>query len=507
MGGWRIGRRGAPGRPLLGTARHAQVSTAGLLALRVWCAVCSLLVVLAGPVRAEESTTEDAPPAPRAAPTDIAPAPVLREDERHALERGVGGRLASQFNAAPHPLGVHWNQGLWLVNIPNKFSLKVNFRMDLDYVGINDTRYVDAGGRTGNNPSGGQLRRARYTMRGDFARYAYWKMSVEVTDQSSGLRDNYIDWQRLDARGPALLPSIRIGDFFEPFSLEQQTPSGRLTFMSRAAPTLAMGLGRSLGVMIYDDFANQSFGYQLGTFVSPMTSLKDFGTRIVDDTLVRDGYGITGRIWWMPGGARRGGCQRLLFGLSMSQRLQMDGVRFRARPEAHKFQHVSDTNFSMDAAGDPILGTAENLRMFGAEAAWTHGALGLQGEYYVAHVQSLAAGDPIFHGGYVQASWWLTGECRLLSRGDVRPVEICRPRDPCLVRSGWGGVELVGRVSHLDLNDGSVFGGTQLDVTVGLNWHLAERRRVMLNLVRAQVDDGIANEPIWILQTRLQLEF
>ena len=45
------------------------------------------------------------------------------------------------------------------------------------------------------------------------------------------------------------------------------------------------------------------------------------------------------------------------------------------------------------------------------------------------------------------------------------------------------------------------------NVTLGVNWHLAERRRLMLNLVRAQIDDGIANEPVWILQTRFQLEF
>ena len=443
-------------------------------------------------------------PAPAGAEAEAAPPPakqrVAPQDEWH----GFGESLQS---ARVLPQGLQWDEGLWLRRKPGRFTLRLNFRMDIDYVGVQDDRYVEAGGRVGNTRSGGELRRARLTARGDLGAHTYYKMSVEVTDTTAGLRDFFLDARRFSETGHDLLPNIKMGNFFEPFSLEQQTPSSRLTFLSRSASTLAVGLGRSLGVMAYDDFRDGTVGYALGAFVSPLTSVKDFGDRIVDDTLVRDGYGITGRIWWMPWGNCRGICRRLLVGASFSNRLGMSGIRFRARPECHKFEHVIDTDFSTDVAGTPLLDDASTAYLTGIEVAWQHGALGVQGEYYWSRVKSLAGGNPLFHGGYVETSYWLTGECRTLARGGLQPVHICNPRDPCRKDSGWGGVQLAARLTWVDLVDGNVFGGTMLNATAGVNWHLAERRRLMLNVVRAQVDDGIADQPIWILQTRLQLEF
>lgn len=418
-----------------------------------------------------------------------------------------GQRLGELLEEADGPLGLHWNEGLWLVRKPKKFTLKINFRMDIDYVGVDDDKYVEAGGRIGNTPSGLQFRRARFTMRGDLGQHSYWKMSVEATDGGAGLRDNFIDFRRFHETGHELLPGIKIGNFFEPYSLEQNTPSSRLTFMSRSAATLSLGLGRSLGIMAYDQFKNETFGYAIGAFVSPLTSLKDFGQRIVDETVVRDGYGLTGRIWWMPGGDCRGPCERIVLGLSLSRRFQMSGIQLRARPESHKFDFVINTDFSNDGAGTPLLDDAESASFLSAEFAWTGGPWSVQSEYYVSRVRSPAGGNPLFHGGYAFVSYWLTGECRRFARGNYQPVRICNPRDPCLEDSGWGGVELAARISNVDLDSGNVQGGKMLTMALGLNWHLAERQRLMLNLIRAQVNDGIADEPIWILQTRFQLEF
>jgi len=53
-------------------------------------------------------------------------------------------------------------------------------------------------------------------------------------------------------------------------------------------------------------------------------------------------------------------------------------------------------------------------------------------------------------------------------------------------------------------DDNVVTGGTLDDFTVGLNWHLNPNVRMMLNYVRANLDDvGDSN----IFQSRFQIDF
>ena len=485
--------------------------------LRGWWVMALVAIGWAPPAYAEEAKETEPPAeivqAPPPPSTDVTPPaeptkPDLHRNHPERVPQSDFQSFAQSLeNAHVMPPGLHWDEGLWLHRKRDRFTMRLNWRMDIDYVGVNDDKYVAAGGRTGNTSSGMQMRRARLTVRGDLGRHSYYKASVEATDASAGLRDFFWEWRRPNDTGAAWLPVFKVGNFFEPYSLEQQTPSSRLTFMSRSASTLSIGLGRAFGVMAYDTFNDDKWGYALGAFVSPLSSLKEFGDRVVDETLVRDGYGVTGRVWWMPWGDSRGICKRLLVGASFSRRIDMTGIQFRARPESHKFDFVIDTDFSTDAAGVPLLDDASTAYLTSIEAAWQNGAFGLQGEYYWSRVKSVAAANPLFHGGYVQASYWLTGECRTIARGGVQPMHICNPRDPCKKDSGWGGVELAARYTTVNLIDGNVYGGEMHNLAFGVNWHLAERRRLMLNVVRAQVDDGIADEPIWILQTRLQLEF
>jgi phosphate-selective porin OprO/OprP len=67
------------------------------------------------------------------------------------------------------------------------------------------------------------------------------------------------------------------------------------------------------------------------------------------------------------------------------------------------------------------------------------------------------------------------------------------------------------RLSYLDLNDGPIRGGEELNFTAGLNWYLRPNLRVMVNYIRANlkdrenphVDDGAAD----IIMSRIHLFF
>lgn len=147
-------------------------------------------------------------------------------------------------------------------------------------------------------------------------------------------------------------------------------------------------------------------------------------------------------------------------------------VRLRERPELRVDPvRLVDTG-SIDADG---------VSAFGLEVGAQHRSLYLQAEYFDIAVERRAGAlpDPDFSGWYVQAGWVLTGEARRYnpSGGFDGP----RPAKPFSLRDGqWGAWELGLRYSVLDLNYrendlpalGSIRGGEQEILSVGLNWYL-----------------------------------
>ncbi len=148
-------------------------------------------------------------------------------------------------------------------------------------------------------------------------------------------------------------------------------------------------------------------------------------------------------------------------------------IRLRERPEIRvDSARLVDTG-SIDADGVTALGLE-----FGAQRR----NLYLQAEYFDIAVERRASAlpDPDFSGWYVQGSWILTGESRQYSAGTAgfdgpKPAKPFSPKD-----GNWGAWELGLRYSVLDLNYrendlpalGSIRGGEQEILSVGLNWYL-----------------------------------
>ena len=133
-------------------------------------------------------------------------------------------------------------------------------------------------------------------------------------------------------------------------------------------------------------------------------------------------------------------------------------LRYKGRPESNVADNYVDSgNLSADHAWHQ-----------GLEALWNEGPYSLLAEYDRAQVISSASGDPTFIGYYVTASWIPTGETRPYDRtvGYARRV---------MPRGRWGAPELVGRFSHVDLNDGVVHGGAFDKTYLGLNWWATRR--------------------------------
>lgn len=148
-------------------------------------------------------------------------------------------------------------------------------------------------------------------------------------------------------------------------------------------------------------------------------------------------------------------------------------IRLRERPEIRvDTTRLVDTG-SIDADGVTALGLE-----FGVQRR----NLYLQAEYFDIAVERRASllPDPDFSGWYVQGSWILTGESRAYNTGTAgfdgpKVAKAFSPGD-----GNWGAWELGVRYSVLDLdyreNDlpalGSIRGGEQEILSVGLNWYL-----------------------------------
>jgi phosphate-selective porin OprO/OprP len=141
-------------------------------------------------------------------------------------------------------------------------------------------------------------------------------------------------------------------------------------------------------------------------------------------------------------------------------------LRIRSRPEASPAPYFVDTDKF----------PAHHSRQFGVEAyyrlrSWLFGM-----EYYAQSVSSPSYGNPLFHGGDIVATWNVTGETRPynIKGGYFQSVSPAKT----VFEGGPGAVELVLRLSYVDLNSGLLQGGTFWRLTPMANWHLSDNLRL-----------------------------
>ena len=116
--------------------------------------------------------------------------------------------------------------------------------------------------------------------------------------------------------------------------------------------------------------------------------------------------------------------------------------------------------------------------------------------------------NTLFIGGYVYASWFLTGESRRYDAGSGRFKSITP--ETVFNDGGKGSVELTGRISFVDLNDKDISGGEQSNITLGINWRPRVNWKIMANLIKVLDVDRPGHkfdkEDPLILSLRLQWE-
>ena len=380
-----------------------------------------------------------------------------------------------QAQTEPTDLRVYWKEGLNLNTEDGSFKLKIGGRLMTDWFWSSEDDDIKA--NIGEQEDGVEFRRARLYFSGDIYDNVEYKLQLDFEGGDADFKDAYLALTDLP------IGKLKIGDFKEPFSLEELTSSNYITFLERALPN-AFAPSRNTGIMLHRVASDEKMTAAIGLFRDTDSYGEDSG----DD----GGYNVTGRITVLP--IYEGdGASLLHVGAAYSHRNPDDSYSVSANPEAHLANTFINTG---SISGD-------RMKLLGLEAAWVNGPLSLQSEYITADAGRFSGSDVSFDGYYVQGSYFLTGEYRKYKTSEAAFSRV-KPKNNYSYGGGSGAWEVKVRFSELDLNDGNITGGKLNDFTAGLNWYLNPNTRIMWDWVHADRDNiGQAN----MLMMRLQFDF
>lgn len=428
------------------------------------------------------------------------------EEKLEALEAKVDQAAASSesvessaSSGAGNEFTWYWKEGLKFDSNDGAFKLKFNGRIQLDNAFYDEDDAISD--VTGDGPwgAGTEFRRVRLEVAGDIYDDIYFKAQFDFAgDSPATFKDVYMGMK-------TNVGDIRVGHFKEPFSLDELTSSKDIQFMERALPN-AFAPGRNTGIQYSNSFLEDRMTFAAGLF----RDSDDFGDS--DDgsslNLTEDALALTARLTGLPY-TNEDHTQMIHVGAALSFRSydedvpSGDALRYRARPESHI------TSARLVNTGR--LTGVEDATLIGLEAAGVYNRFAAQAEYIHADHdfdESIAGIDSAsFDGYYIQGSYFLTDDSRnyKASSGIFDKV---KPNTPfSLSEPGMGAWEVLARYSHLDLDDTDegIAGGEENNFTLALNWYLNPNVRVGLNYINANVDAGMLDDDVNILQSRFQV--
>jgi phosphate-selective porin OprO/OprP len=505
--------------------------------LRRWAALGSLGVLCAlGSARADEPSESIDLNTSSSVSTDTAAAeeqadPVVVDPKiKAAVDAALKARDAAEKKKAEekklkeqcdgYPVGselgglkVFWDpaNGVNCESAHKDFRLHIGGRFQDDVVFWDEPGKLRGPGGVGTLEDGTFFRRIRLNLDGVAWEQMEFNMEYAFENFGNNTGIGELDEFWVGIKDMPLLGTIRIGHLKVPQGLEGDMVSSSkdMTFMERASYTDAFyenfAPGIWFGNHILDDHATWSYmmykqeqGTISGGAGFPGAGAPN-GAAIVDNN-----WGQSARFTFLPMYANEGRCLMHL-GVSETYRSalfpQPGGgvtnsggntiVDFSARPEMRdtigNYTNVGPGNSRRFVDTGAL--SCNDTSVTGFEFLGISGPLTVQAEWGIAVATSVSAVGAVaipkqnlaFDGGYLQASYILTGESRgydrrlgRLQTNGIRPYTpffLVRDRDGGFC-TGLGAIELAARYSYLNLNDGPVQGGVLGSMSYGVNWYL-----------------------------------
>lgn len=256
--------------------------------------------------------------------------------------------------------------------------------------------------------------------------------------------------------------ALTAGQYFPWLGLSNNSSTNFITFMELALPVDAFAAPYSPGMSLA--WFPDPFVFFIGWFGPPLTE---------NGTVGRTPYGETAELAYVPIHTKT---RMLQFSLSLWDQ-ETDSARtadFSMYPElltANEQTFVDTGNITNTYHYDVIDATG----------AFVRGPWSAQAEYYHAWVLRDAGLSTLnFSGYYATLSFFLTGESRIYGYHALGFIGMTG------IRHHYGAWQLALRYSHLNLSSGNVRGGTENNMTVGLNWYINQHLELLLNYVHMQ---------------------
>ncbi|WP_417317392.1 OprO/OprP family phosphate-selective porin [Emcibacter sp.] len=346
-------------------------------------------------------------------------------------------------------LKVKWKGAPELSSKDGKFKMKVRGRLLMDYGNVSDN--------SGTVVDDTEFRAARLGVEGVVFKDVKYKFEIDFAGNEVTVQDAYLSWD--------LKPvSVDIGQYKTPNSLEEQTSSRYITFMERGSFTDAFSLARQTGIAV--NYADNGLTFKAGLFQGnaggggevndrAYAARATYSTKF-EDVLVHMGASIRYR-----------------------ELDEAGSVRYRQRPHNHQAgRYVNTGNF--DADSDTF---------YGVELAGVMGPFSAQAEWAWQSASLIGSDDSAtFNGGYVDLSYFITGESRSYKKGAFGRVKVANP----VFEGGMGAWQVAVRYDTIDLSDDdlAILGGKQETFIVGVNWHLNDYARFMANYSSSDIEGG-----------------
>ncbi|MET1755301.1 porin [Novosphingobium sp. RD2P27] len=386
--------------------------------------------------------------------------------------------------AVSSPVAIQWKGAPQIVEGDRSFKVKGRIQADAGYVSKSDGLSDQGLGFVN------EVRRIRFGAEGSVGAGVGYKLELELSDNSVDLVDTYISYRTGGLQ-------LRLGNQNPPWSLDELTGDTAGNVMERAAFTDAFNFERRLGFTA--QYTAGSVLGQAGVFTDDVSALANAsdGPSGGDEN---NSYSLHGRVVYAP----EIGNTQLHLGASAHWRrlgrITESGIRYRQRP----YLHASNTRL----IGTPSLLVNRELG-YGAEVAAIHGRWQTAGEVFTQRAIRNGLPDLTFWGGYAELSYFLTRDSRTYKNGQFGTTNPATPID----KGGLGSVQLTVRYDYLDLNDGSVVGGTQDGYIAAVIWSPLANLRFNLNYAYLAYRNAVAlpsgdrSYDVQVLGTRFEFDF
>ena len=365
------------------------------------------------------------------------------------------------------------------------------------------------------------FRRARLAAVGDVSKSVGYMLEL---DFASPGRPSFMDvW--VDVHDVPLFGNVRVGQWRQPFGMDELTSVRELTFLERP---LMFGLApfRETGIGFHDTNQEQTITWAGSVF--------GFPTDAWGNVYGNKGVGTAFRLTANPIYEDEG---RQVLHVGFDHSFTMPGNAGAAYRNTAEYGGPAGSSTAQTVPGGATGGGTtgdvpfiyntgplfyDNANLLNAELAGVYNSLHWQSEarFSVMDFGGATVTVPAF---YCQAGYLLTGEVRPYNKvagvlGRIKPL---RPWGEC---GGIGAWEVAARYSYIDTNPTVPYapaatapaqpggpliawGGAVNDVTFGVNWYLNQYTKFQFNYIVANSNRGGVSNVCDIVALRAQLDF